>query len=87
MHLAMCFMQKTSKSFSNGIDENPDPKFSTPCIIVSIDASSPTSVRDQKKHIGKLVAMLTLLIIFLWDFVVTVDEEAMPPQHCGHRSS
>jgi hypothetical protein len=51
---------------------------------ISIDASSPTSVKDKKKHIGKLMAMLELLILFLWDFVVIVDEKAMPPQHCGH---
>jgi hypothetical protein len=45
-------MQKTFESFNNVIDENPDPKFSTPCIIVSIDASSPTSVRDKKNTLG-----------------------------------
>ncbi len=48
MRPAMGFMQKASKSFSNGIDENPNPKFSTPWIIVSIDASSPTTFKDQK---------------------------------------
>jgi hypothetical protein len=68
MRLAMCFMQKTSKTFSYGIDENLDPKFSTPCIIISIDASSPTSVRDKSFFFGKLMAMLELLIHFFGGF-------------------
>lgn len=84
MRPAMCFMQKTSKSFSNGIDENLDPKFSIPCIIVSIDASSPTSVRDKQKTNWETHGNVGALDSFFGGFVVMVDEEAMPPQHCGH---
>jgi hypothetical protein len=47
----------------------------------------PLVLETKKKHIGKLMAMFKLLILFLWDFVVIVDEKAMPPQHCGHQSS
>jgi hypothetical protein len=62
------FYAKYLNHLAIGNDENLNPKFSMPCIIVSIDASSPTSIKNKKKHIRKFMAMLELLIFFLVGF-------------------